>query len=353
MLELTVDDAFRLKQVIEAIGLVCQEANLDCTPNGISLAGMDSGHVSLANLNLKPGFFTTYRCDAACTLGLHFPTFVKVMKCCERNERVTLMHKNNSDELIIKRDATDAIGANYKPATYNIKLIRLDAERLAINESDDGVVIETGSRLMQKMINELQVFGDDIVFECPYIENSKERYVKIMASGDIGKGQQLLRDTSFCAAAVDVKKDPNYVQKDIKKEPKQVKAEKETKKIKVEIKDEEDKENIGVDEMVREGGDDNEEVEENEEDKEKKPISTSITFAKGFALSDQKCSEGQGIRMTYAAQYLQSFCKASNLSTRVSLTISQNPIQMEYLIGDFGRVSFHLAPRYTEEALSQ
>jgi len=331
MLEFSVDDCAKLKLVIEAVGLVCQEANLDCTPNGVSLSGMDSGHVSLAKLELKPNFFTEYRCDAACTLGLHFTTLTKVMRCCERSEKVTFSHKNNSDELTIKRETLED---NCKPATYNIKLIRLDAERLEIKEFDDGISFDTGSNQLQKIIRELSIFSDDIVFECPYIENQKERYVKIMASGDIGQGSQILRDTSFIASAVDIKKDPEF------QNGAATQKRKKAKKIKNE-------DGEMVDDPYLDSDD------EDKEKKERKIVPTTVNYCKNFVLADSKCSEGQGLRMTYAAQYLNVFCRAQNLSEQVTVTISKNPIQMEYFIGDFGRVSFHLAPRYTDEAMSQ
>ncbi len=56
------------------------------------------------------------------------------------------------------------------------------------------------------------------------------------------------------------------------------------------------------------------------------------------------------VNSTYGLQYLNSFAKASSLSTHVSLHLSnQYPLMIEYEIENMGFVKFYLAPKMDDE----
>ncbi len=56
------------------------------------------------------------------------------------------------------------------------------------------------------------------------------------------------------------------------------------------------------------------------------------------------------VNSTYGLQYLNSFAKASSLSTHVSLHLSnQFPLMIEYEIENMGFVKFYLAPKMDDE----
>ncbi|MES1906319.1 MAG: hypothetical protein MHPSP_004096, partial [Paramarteilia canceri] len=225
------------------------------------------------------------------------------LKCAEHDEQVTFIHQEGSDELTLRITKPEDL----KPSTYSIKLIQLDCERLDISSTDNGVKIEMTSALMQKVIRDLANFGNDIVFECPYKVTQKERYVKLHSSGDIGKGEKLLRDASF-SSAVDIKSE-------IKKE-----------------------------------------FDDEEESAKKKPKVTSdigdikIFYSENFGKMDQKCSEGNGLKLTFSTQYLTVFRRGAILSDKTTISLAKNsPLEMEFSVNDFGKLSYYLAPRSIED----
>lgn len=64
---------------------------------------------------------------------------------------------------------------------------------------------------------------------------------------------------------------------------------------------------------------------------------------------DIKCEEK--INSNYGLQYLNSFAKASSLSTVVTLHLSsQFPLMIEYEIENMGFIKFYLAPKMDDEA---
>ncbi|MEN2497904.1 MAG: hypothetical protein MHMPM18_002234 [Marteilia pararefringens] len=325
MLEFSLDDPTVLQRVADSISQVCQEANLECSASGLSLSGMDAGHISLAKLILKSDFFRSYRCDRSCTLGIHFTTLHKVLKCADRDEQVTFLHQEGSDELTMKKKKVEE---DLNPGSYTLKLICLESERLDINSSEDGAKIVVSASQFQKIVKDLSIFGEDMVLECPYKANKKERYLRISSKGDIGSGEQILRDTSF-SSAVDVKKDPNFAEDADDDKAAAINGTADENPKKKRAKSEQ---NVNGHALSFSG--------------------TAITYGENFSKLDQKCSDGQGVRLTFATQYLNTFCKAAALGDKLTINLAKNnPIEMEFAINDFGKLSFYLAPRYTDDAL--
>ena len=57
------------------------------------------------------------------------------------------------------------------------------------------------------------------------------------------------------------------------------------------------------------------------------------------------------VSMTYSLRYFNMFAKAAPLSSRVSISLTENvPAVIEYLIDDVGFVRFYLAPKIEEDA---
>ena len=59
------------KKVLDAIKDLVNEANWECSSDGMSLQAMDSAHVSLVFIDLKNDGFDPYRCDRNLTMGLN------------------------------------------------------------------------------------------------------------------------------------------------------------------------------------------------------------------------------------------------------------------------------------------
>lgn len=56
------------------------------------------------------------------------------------------------------------------------------------------------------------------------------------------------------------------------------------------------------------------------------------------------------VTLTFACQYLNSFTKATPLSTQVQLSLSENvPLVVEYQVQDLGHIRYYLAPKIEED----
>ena len=56
--------------------------------------------------------------------------------------------------------------------------------------------------------------------------------------------------------------------------------------------------------------------------------------------------ENDGLNQSFSLTFLNSFCKASNLTDNVKLYMTENsPLVIEYKISDLGELKYYLAPK--------
>lgn len=90
MFEAKISDATNFKKLIDAIKDLVKNANIDVSPQGMSIQAMDSSHVALVSLNMKQNGFDNYRCDKSLTLGLSIENIAKILKCAGNEDVITL-----------------------------------------------------------------------------------------------------------------------------------------------------------------------------------------------------------------------------------------------------------------------
>jgi proliferating cell nuclear antigen len=290
--EAVMDQGSMLKRVVDAVKELVQEANIDCTPSGMSMQAMDSSHVALVHLLLRGEGFSTYNCEQNKTLGIHLNHMAKMMRISDTNDSILLRQEEDTDLLtfIFRGKEGD------KESEVKMKLLEIDAEQLTIPEQEHALHVHMPASEFARLCKDMQVFGDSVC-----IDVNKER-VKFSAQGDIGAGSVVVRQAKS-ADERPVKK--QEVKNEEEEEPKAKKARKDGKEDEREIPA------INI-ELMRE------------------------PLAQNFAL-----------------RYLNIFAKASNLSDRVKISMGKDaPLQVEFPLdhGRTGYVRYYLAPKIDEDA---
>ncbi|KAJ5654592.1 hypothetical protein N7490_001595 [Penicillium lividum] len=257
MLEARLEQASLLKRVVDAIKDLVQDCNFDCNDSGIALQAMDNSHVALVSMLLRAEGFSPYRCDRNIALGINLTSLTKVLRAAQNEDILTLKAEDSPDavNLMFESSETDRL------SEYDIKLMDIDQEHLAIPETEYAASVTMPSAEFQRICRDLNALSESVV-----IEASKEG-VKFSCSGDIGNGSVTIRQ------------------------------------------------HTSVD---------------------KPELNTTISLSEPVAL-------------TFSLKYLVNFCKASNLSTSVTLNLSQEvPLLVEYGLGS-GHLRFYLAPKIGDE----
>ncbi|GFF55156.1 proliferating cell nuclear antigen [Aspergillus udagawae] len=257
MLEARLEQASLLKRVVDAIKDLVQDCNFDCNDSGIALQAMDNSHVALVSMLLKAEGFSPYRCDRNIALGINLVSLTKVLRAAQNEDILTLKADDSPDavNLMFESAETDRI------SEYDIKLMDIDQEHLAIPETEYAATVEMPSAEFQRICRDLNALSESVV-----IEATKEG-VKFSCQGDIGSGSVTIRQHT----SVD--------------KPEQ---------------------NVSI------------------------------------ALSEP-------VALTFSLKYLVNFCKATSLSSQVTLCLSQEvPLLVEYGLGS-GHLRFYLAPKIGDE----
>ncbi|KAL4884522.1 Mysoin-binding motif of peroxisomes-domain-containing protein [Aspergillus karnatakaensis] len=257
LLEARLEQASLLKRVVDAIKDLVQYCNFDCNDSGIALQAMDNSHVALVSMLLKAEGFSPYRCDRNIPLGIDLASLTKVLRAAQNEDILTLKADDSPDvvNLMFESAETDRL------SEYDIKLMDIDQEHLAIPETEYAAQVEMPAGEFQRICRDLNNISESVV-----IEATKEG-VKFSCQGDIGSGAVTIRQHT----SVD-KPDQNV----------------------------------------------------------------SIVLSEPVAL-------------TFSLKYLVNFCKATNLSSKVTLCLSQEvPLLVEYGLGS-GHLRFYLAPKIGDE----
>lgn len=144
---------------------------------------MDSSHVSLCAILLKPDGFDQFRCDKSFALGVNTPNLSKILKCAGNDDQVTLKCEEGTDTLtlIFESPNQDRI------SDFDFKLMDIESEQLGIPETEYKCTVRMSSTEFQRIIKDIAVFGDTCT-----ISVTKEG-IRFSSSGDLGTGNIMLK----------------------------------------------------------------------------------------------------------------------------------------------------------------
>ena len=124
MFEAKLSSSGTLKRIVDALRELLTEATFDCSAEGIRLDAMDSSHVCLVSLFLKPEGFQMYNCPRSFTMGVQFASLSKIFKCSENTDIATIRADENQDSVTFIFEST----SQSRVAEYEMKLMNLQHE---------------------------------------------------------------------------------------------------------------------------------------------------------------------------------------------------------------------------------
>jgi proliferating cell nuclear antigen len=174
------------KKIVDAMKDLVDEANLDCSGEGMRIQAIDSSHVSLISLRLRKDGFDHFRCDRSLTLGVKLTNLAKVLKSVGNDDSITLKAEEDGDvvTMMFESDKKDRI------SDFEIKLMDIDAEHLGIPDTEYKCIVTMPATEFQRICRDLNLIGDSVT-----ISVSKEG-IKFSVSGDMGTGNIMLKPTT-------------------------------------------------------------------------------------------------------------------------------------------------------------
>jgi proliferating cell nuclear antigen len=144
----------------------------------MSLQAMDSSHVALVSLHLSQDGFETYRADTNMVIGVNINNLAKVMKLADNSDSITLSAEQDASHLkiVFENPKTE------RTTEFNLNLITIDSEHLAIPETEYSSVVQLGSSDFSRICKELYSISETVSI----ITNPD--FVQFNVEGDVGSG---------------------------------------------------------------------------------------------------------------------------------------------------------------------
>ena len=119
---------------------------------------MDASHVALVSLSLSAEGFEHYRADTSMVLGVNVNLLAKVMKLADPTDSITLSAEDSPThlKLIFENAKTE------RTTEFTMNLISLDAEHLAIPETEYSSVVSINSGEFNKICKELYSLNETL-----------------------------------------------------------------------------------------------------------------------------------------------------------------------------------------------
>ena len=143
-------------QVVDAIKDLVQDCNFDCNDSGVALQAMDNSHVALVSMMLKAESFSPFRCDRNIALGINLTSLMKVLRCAQNEDILTLKAEDAPDvvNLVFESSESDRL------SEYDIKLMDIDQEHLGIPETEYAATITMPSAEFQRICRDLMALSE-------------------------------------------------------------------------------------------------------------------------------------------------------------------------------------------------
>ncbi|KAH7690819.1 Rad9/Ddc1 protein [Dioscorea alata] len=287
MFEVRLVQGSVLKKVVEAIRELVTDANFDCSSTGLSLQAMDSSHVALVALLLRSDGFEHFRCDRNVSMGMNLANVSKILRTAGNDDIITLKADDDGDVLTFMFESPRLLYLEKGPILAEIL------------QSSDFSVTYICFDLDQDRISDIEMKLMDIKSEHLGIPDAEYEAVVKMPSQEF---LRICKDLSNIGDTVVIS---------VTKEG-----------VKFSTRGDIGNANI----VCRQ----NTTVDKPED-------STTIQMKEPVSL-------------TFALRYMNSFTKATSLSSSVTISMSSDlPIVVEYKIADMGYLRFYLAPKIEDD----
>lgn len=122
--------------------------------------GMDSGHVSIFEINLTKDWFDVYELSEPVTIGMSTIIFHKILNTRGADHTLMLaLDADDQDRLNIEFRTEDKGEFN---KSFHMPLMDIDTDHMCIPETDYDLEFTLASKKMKSIVDELSHFGDTL-----------------------------------------------------------------------------------------------------------------------------------------------------------------------------------------------
>jgi len=211
-MKVSINDPEKLSKfatIFQYLKVITENINLDFTENGLYTQALGSNHVCLVEININKKWFSSYEIGKPCCLGINCETFHTILSCLEKDNTFDMQY-DDGDHLNI------SIKSDKIEKQFEMRLLMIDVQSFDIPNVEYSADIIISSKSLTEYINELDLFGDNLLIKC---DGKDGNNVTLESSGDNGKMNLIINEDYMQEYSVeeDIELNVNYSMLYIKK----------------------------------------------------------------------------------------------------------------------------------------
>lgn len=198
--EVVFESAIFLKRLVSVLKELILDAAWNIEESKLTLESVDNSGIAYVQMILPAESFQAFVCKRPTVLCMNSNNLFKLLSCADDNDELTLQINDVGDRAIFlfKNKASSRSGV------YQLKLLDLDVERLAIRNYPIDATVCVASLEFSRICSHLSQFGPSIDIRCDSSE-----MVTFSSDGDFGSGSLQLHDRPDIQQTVNFKNSVN------------------------------------------------------------------------------------------------------------------------------------------------
>lgn len=176
-------DGDMLRRLVDAVKDLVPEVLMTASvEEGIKWQEMDSSHVSLVSVHLKPKAFDELQSTQPITIGVNMSALSKILRCGSKTDSISWTVEETAKNVLVITTKGILASKGGRSGKFSLNLMEIERESFAVPEIDYGAHIFMQSSAFQKAIKDLMPFGDDVIITVT------SEHIQFSVDGDHGKG---------------------------------------------------------------------------------------------------------------------------------------------------------------------
>ena len=179
-MRLTLAEPSYLKESINIISDLVNEARFKITPNAIELVAMDPANVAMVVFKLLSSAFTEYDVKKDTEMAINLGNFKQILRRASPKDMLTLeLDADNRLKIELRSNTT---------RTFNLPIIELEEKDQKVPDLKFPVTIKTTSSILNEAIADVDVVGESVAFI------AEPKKFTLLAEGDLNQAKIEIKD---------------------------------------------------------------------------------------------------------------------------------------------------------------
>jgi proliferating cell nuclear antigen len=180
-----------LLEILKVIKNLSQDVSLCFKDDEVYIQVMDNSHICLFDININRNWFDLYEVESDEVISMNVCILLKIINLYTLNTTVEMSTSEDSDRLSVILTYPSMV------KEFEVPLMDIDFDYLQTGENDYGCDFEMQTKILEKHISELMMFGETMKFKC------RNESLHLASTGNDGKMTIKIPETTLESLSVE------------------------------------------------------------------------------------------------------------------------------------------------------